>query len=428
MTTDPTRRVCFARNEGGAATVFSLLVVIIFLMIGGISVDYASGERMRSQLQSAADAAAAAAFIQRANHTAARARAIEVAALNAPVEVHGNVLLASDVVFGHWAMSPGVFRAGEAPMNAVRVTTRRAASNGNPLQSFLLRFVGYATLDVSAEAVVVALAARLRHCSGGALLSRLMIKSSSNNTYRNDFCLYGRRGVEIGSDTIFERGTRVEMPQLSDFKQSGNNVGVAEALRQGTQPVDLPDMVPGIISAMRSGHIATSGMPSYIHSIAYRTEITSTTPLVEGTLYIVSGVADLGSDRTVRNIAIVARGEVKTGSNVRMENVVFASENKILFGSTNSFGDVGVCERGQYSVHAFSVQNIEFGSQSRFRGLFLVSRDMIKLGSNILSAEGIYAEAINNIEYGSNQTFVGCPNGLESPFVAGGESEMALVQ
>jgi hypothetical protein len=30
--------------------------------------------------------------------------------------------------------------------------------------------------------------------------------------------------VEIGSDTVFERGTRIEMPRLSDFKQSGNNI------------------------------------------------------------------------------------------------------------------------------------------------------------------------------------------------------------
>jgi Flp pilus assembly protein TadG len=428
MTTDPTRRVDFARSEGGAATVFSLFVIIMLLMIGGISVDYASGERIRSQLQGAADAAAATAVTRISSPQLAREHAIAVAALNAPVAIHGNVLLASDVVFGHWAMSPGVFRAGETPLNAVRVTTRRAAANGNPLRSFLLRFVGYATLDVSAEAVMVALASGLRHCSGGGLLSRTMIKTSSNNTYRNDFCLYGRSGVEIGSDTVFERGTRIEMPRLSDFKQSGNNIGVAEALRQATQPVDLPDRVAGIISAMRSGNIATSGMPSYIHSIVTLGAISSTTPLVEGTLYIVNGVADLGSDRTIRNIAIVARGEVKTGSNVRMENVVFASENKILFGSTNDFGNVGVCQSGRYSVHAFSMQNIEFGSQSRLRGLFLVSRDMIKLGSNMLAAEGIYAEAINNIEYGSNETFVGCPNGLQSPFVPGSEVQIALMQ
>jgi hypothetical protein len=136
--------------------------------------------------------------------------------------------------------------------------------------------------------------------------------------------------------------------------------------------------------------------------------------LTPNTLYIVNDVADLGSNRTVENIAIVAVKEVKTGSNVILRNVVLATNDKILFGSSNDFGSSNYCDSGNYSVYAFAGDNIEFGSESLIRGTQLVTRKMLKLGSTLRGLQGVYGEALEDIDYGSADVFGGCPGGLTS--------------
>lgn len=416
----------FFSDEDGAGTAFSLFLLLILLMFSGLAIDYANGERMRSQLQAAADAGAAAAIIRISDHAEASARAIELASANAPTARNGNVVMAEDVVFGHWNNAEHRLEVGVLPINAVEVTARRAAANGNALPTFLMQFVGVDRLDVAARSVTLALPA---NCSGGGFFSRGKVNSGSNNDYRKGFCLYGDLGVKIGSDTYFEAGTSIEMPQLSDFAQSGSNTGVDEALRQATMTLTLPDLVPGIVTAMLSGNLSTAGLPGYITQVSYVNEITSSTVLMPHTLYIVQDVADIGSDAVLSDIAIVAGKEIKTGSNVRMHNVVFATTSKILFGSNNDFGTRDFCDWGTYSISAFAVDNIEFGSQSLIRGMQMASRSMIKLGSELRAADGVYAEAIGDIEYGSTDTFVGCADGLYGDLpIAALPGRVALVQ
>lgn len=416
----------FLADESGAATFFSLFLVLILLMFSGIAIDYANGERTRSQLQAAADAGAAAAVTRLSDQTEARVRAIELASANAPEARNGNVVAVEEVVFGRWDRVNQRFEAGASPLNAVEVTARRAEANANALPTFLMRLLGVDRLNVAARSVTLALPGR---CTGGGFFSRGRVKSGSNNDYLNSFCLYGDLGVEIGSDTYFESGTGIEMPRLSDFKQSGNNVGVDDALNETTRTLTLPDLVPGVITAMRSGDLSQAGLPSYITQVRYVTSITSSTVLQPGTLYIVEEVADIGSNQTVSDIAIVAGKEVKTGSNVRMHNVVFSTTDKILFGSSNDFGTSDFCDRGSYSIYAFAGDNIEFGSQSLIRGMQMASRNMIKLGSELRAADGVYGEAINDIEYGSADSLEGCPFGLYSDLpVTALPGRVALVQ
>jgi hypothetical protein len=180
----------------------------------------------------------------------------------------------------------------------------------------------------------------------------------------------------------------------------------------------LRRQVAGICSAVDTGDLASAGLPNYITQVQFVKNITSSTTLQPNTLYVVEEVADIGSNRTVSEIAIVAGKEVKTGSNVRMHNVVFATLDKILFGSSNDFGTSDFCDRGSYSIYAFAGDNIEFGSQSLIRGMQMASRNMIKLGSELRAADGVYAEASNDVLYGSADSLEGCASGLSSEIAA----------
>ena len=56
-TTNPNFKT-FRRNEDGVITVYGFLLIMAFIMVGGLGLDYASGVRVKTQLQVAADSAA----------------------------------------------------------------------------------------------------------------------------------------------------------------------------------------------------------------------------------------------------------------------------------------------------------------------------------------------------------------------------------
>ena len=136
-------------------------------------------------------------------------------------------------------------------------------------------------------------------------------------------------------------------------------------------------MAPEVIAHMESGTL--SELPDFITSgPVFLDEISDSTPLTPGTLYVVNAVADFGSDATVANNAVVAGREIKIGSNASVENVVFASPDKILPGSANDFGSLGVCG-GACNVYLFSESNIEFGSNNGLRGVQLGAGEELAL-------------------------------------------------
>lgn len=398
----------FLSEEDGAATIWSLFFFFMFMIVGGVALDFALGERSRTHMQVTADASAHAASLALPDPVAAASAASAMETLNAPSPDFGDVIRAGDIEIGRWNSVTRSLETGVRAPSAVRVTARRHADN--PVETLLLRFVGLSSLQVAAQATSIALPPS---CSDGGFFTESWIISGSNNTYVDGFCLYGRQGVKIGSTNSFEAGTFIGMENLADFVQSSDNAGVADALQEGTATLTLPDLVPGIVSDMKAGNL--SGLPDFITSgPVFLTEIIQDTVLSSGTLYVVDQVADLGSDVTVENVAIVAGKEVKTGSNVVMRNVVLATTDKILFGSTNDFGTDDYCGTGEYSVYAFAGDNIEFGSQSLIRAMQMASRGMIKLGSELRAVEGVYGEALLDFDYGSADVYGGCPTGLMS--------------
>jgi putative Flp pilus-assembly TadE/G-like protein len=418
-------RKTFFRNDSGGVLAFFALSLPLVLMMMAVVYDLGFARMTSNRLQISADAAALAGASVLPDHDDVKAEAVLYAHKN--FNNAGLILTAADTTIGNWDGT--TFTPGGMPENAVETVARRAQINGNPLQNLFRLINGVNEFDLSRRAV--ALGEPSIACSGGGFYSDEKVTSGSNNDYGGDFCLYGADGVKIGSDNSFGDGNQIVMDDLSDFEQGGNNSGVNNSLIEDTKTLVLPALVPGIINDMNNADF--SGLPSFMTGspVVSLPEITDSTPINANTIYIVTDVADFGSGANLTNIVVVAGKEIKTGGNSTLENVVFATPDKILLGSDNVIGGSDYCNSGEYNVYLLSESNIEFGSNTTLRGVQMGAQGEIKLGSDITAILGVHGEAEGSIEYGSSQNFAACPSGLTSSFgelVSNSGVTLSLVQ
>lgn len=412
----------FINNEDGILTASSIFFVILFLLLGGLAVDYTNGVRAKAHLQATADAASLAAVQDLPDETIALVTAKQFAALNAPENRYGAVIANNDIVFGNWNPLTRSMEFGDRPYNAVSVIVHRRKSDNNPVPTFLLRLGGIFSWNVQARSIAIRTLENAGPCSSGGLFSKGVVYSGSNNDYIDFFCLHGDQGVTIQSNNTFQSGTIISMnDHEEDFVESQDNVIPEGTLKSAEYEFPLIKDIPILRRELEKGDL--SRLPDFITRVEPLDEITDSTVLVSGTLYIVDGVADFGSNVTIKNIAVVARKEIKTGSNVTMTNSFFVTNDKILFGSTNEFGSSDFCDTEKYSIQAYSGDNIEFGSQSLFQGMQLAAGGEIKLGSELRGIMGLYGQSAGNVDYGSADEYGGCPNGLSSQIESGEDSK-----
>lgn len=311
----------FFKNEDGVITPPAIIFVILFLLLGGLAVDYTSGVKAKAHLQATADAASLATVQDLPDEAIALVAARRYAALNAPEAKYGAVIDNSDVVFGNWNPVTRSMEFGDRPYTAASVVVHRRKSDNNAVPTFLLRLGGILTWNVQAKSIAIrAYVERVAGpCSSGGLFSKSNVYSGSNNTYIDSFCLHGDLGVKIGSNNTFAPGTTISMnDHEEDFEESSDNDIPDGTLGSAIYEFPLLDLIPGLRNDLGSGD--HSRLPEFIKFVERVKEITDSTELVEGTLYIVDEVADFGSNVTINNIAVVAGKEIKTGSNVIMTN------------------------------------------------------------------------------------------------------------
>ena len=138
------------------------LVVAFAALCGFVSLaaDYGRVQLVKSELRTAADAAARAAGVALAGGPAsARQAAVDVAAANTADGTRVALDPATDVELGTWDRTNRTFTrltgAGTGAADAVRVTARRTAATGNAVRLFFAGLVGRATCDARATAVAV---------------------------------------------------------------------------------------------------------------------------------------------------------------------------------------------------------------------------------------------------------------------------------
>jgi Flp pilus assembly protein TadG len=141
------------RNQQGVVAIIVAGVMSVLVGFAALAIDMSYAYWMRNMLQVTASSAALAGSTQLPNDANVAVRAIEYAQKNMDPAIHGSVLVASDVITGNWDPDTRTWSPGVSPRNAVQVTTRRAAVNGNEVDLFLASAVGLATTDISTSAI-----------------------------------------------------------------------------------------------------------------------------------------------------------------------------------------------------------------------------------------------------------------------------------
>ena len=144
----------FAKDRSGQITVLIGLLSPVGMSMAAFAIDLSTLSLVDNRLHTAADAAVLAAVAVLPDTTAARNRALEIAALNAKPS-DGTVMTATDVQFGAYDASSKTFSANATPVNAVRVTASRTNARGNPIRFAFAKMFGLATADRAASAIAV---------------------------------------------------------------------------------------------------------------------------------------------------------------------------------------------------------------------------------------------------------------------------------
>jgi Flp pilus assembly protein TadG len=150
----------FSRNSirrRGAAMVYVMIIIPAAFAFCALGVDAGHCILVKNQLQNAADAAALAGALKMGTSmNAAIAAATTSAASNKANGTPVVLVSSTDIQFLHWVSKSNytVVSAGNyATANAIRVTTRRAASAGTAVSMFFGGMVGIGSSDVTATTV-----------------------------------------------------------------------------------------------------------------------------------------------------------------------------------------------------------------------------------------------------------------------------------
>ena len=208
MITHPTR---FVRDETASIAIMAVTWIPITLAIGGLALDTANAMRVRTQLQTVADAAAHAALYTRdlEDQATARAAARAIVETSLPRSRNGDVLLDSDVVFGTWDAVSETFTPDEDSKSAVRLDLNRVSQRGNAVSTWLLGFIGRESWDVSRAAVFETWRPA---CLREGFVAESVVDLRSNNSFYNGFCVHSNTHVELQQNNYFEDGVVVSMP------------------------------------------------------------------------------------------------------------------------------------------------------------------------------------------------------------------------
>lgn len=150
--------VRFQSRSRGVAVVYVTVSLIVIFAVIALATDFGQAVLARSELQTAADAAArAAAMDLGSGPPTARASAANVAGQNTCAGEAVQLDQQADVEFGTWDPSAHTFTLlsgyAESSANAVRVTAQRLATRNTGLPLTFVKFFGISTVDLRARAI-----------------------------------------------------------------------------------------------------------------------------------------------------------------------------------------------------------------------------------------------------------------------------------
>ncbi|TMM55102.1 TadE/TadG family type IV pilus assembly protein [Sulfitobacter sabulilitoris] len=437
QTSAPRRSTAFRQSEEGSATILMLFFCLIFIVLGGLAIDFNKVMSDRTQLQIIADTAAHSALYARETKSESEAvdEALRVATtMTAPRQYAGS-LRAEDIQFGTWSFLTDSFVADANSRSAVEVKVAMNETRGNASRNLLLNIIGVDSFDVVSASVY---STYYPPCFTEGFVAEDVVDIQSNNAFTDGFCLHSNNYVSLNSNNYFEPGTVVSMPNLDDLDipKSGfeKNEGLATALRMGEYRLRILNKLPLIIEGLRTGD------PLYLPKFLYGNAIHSLSglgaePITAGKvtpLHFVIGqvntyLCNAGGKLTLEaglyeDMVFVTNCEVKFSSGVQLEDVIVAttstSATSLNSPSGLSIGRDDNCATGGGATLLTLGGFNAAASLNVFGGQILALGD-IEFAANADGIQGASFVSNGRIDGTSNMNMGFCQyNGMENAFRA----------
>ncbi|MGB3179313.1 MAG: pilus assembly protein TadG-related protein [Albidovulum sp.] len=439
------RAVRFWRADEGGITVLSLQMFLGALVIGGLTVDFGNGVANKTRLQVAADAAAHAALYTRELHSEAEAKtaALDMAALNMPAGAFGTVLSDHDISFGRWDSVNQSFSPDATSKEAVLVSTKRHASNGNGVATYMLGLVGFNALDVTSGTVFETY---YPTCFREGFVAQDRVDMQSNGYFTSGFCIHSQTHVSVSSNNTFEPNVVVSMPDQRDIQlpSSGftSNVGLQPALRDGSYNLRIVNRIDEIIRGIETDTTDPNVGIMASGSLYHRPYITSAVPITikaqgptaldpakfqAGRIHVMDCKNDnthkqIGAGFSLVNMVLITDCRLQFAGGAVMENAAIITKNtdaKSLYASANIvIGKDDSCASGG-GVQMITKGGADFASGVEAYGSQIIAAGDISMTANAAGVEGIALVAGGMLDVTSNGAFGFCGGaGMENNYEA----------
>lgn len=409
-------------NEEGAIAIWLSIGLTGLLGFAALAVDVGSFHLSKNQLQIAADTAARGAVSLLPDETAARAAAVNYAAMNLPPAQHGTALQSNDVLIGNWDADAGTFTDGASPLNAVQVVVRRTAANGNPVGAMFGQVLNIDSVDVISSATAV---------KGSVANCLLALDSSSAEAVKVD----SNAGITASGCGITVNSTSSSaLSADSNATISVDGICVAGDYSEASNSHISPE--PTIGCDPVSDPLASLSAPSYggCDENGLSLDNYSGPPLAPG---VYCGGLEIKNDSTVvfdSGVYVITGGDLLVDSNAAISgagvsfffadgaSIQFDSHSSVDFTASTTGSLAGILffqDRGYETEHVFDSNNV-----SRLEGTVYLPTSTFRSDSNTQigtsSAYSIYiakrfaldsnADLIINADHGSSS--VPLPSGL----------------
>ncbi|MBZ0130862.1 MAG: hypothetical protein K8F59_17325 [Rhodobacteraceae bacterium] len=429
-------------------THFAVMVLIITLFFGGMSVDSTNAWRVRSQLQTAADATAHAAVIElqkagssdvdtNAQNTI-RAAVIDLANANLMGDNQNSAITAANITFGIWDFDAGTFTQSTSNVNAVRVVANRNAASGNALGTMLLRIGGMQSWNIQTESIA---AMTEGGCVAANIATNGEFEITSNNAVYNDFCIFGANGVKLSNNNTFSNDAALVVPDFSMISWP-SSVGMSSVVGRGTAESsatltygDVFETGTGLTPTIPSAATMAASFlnpyyadqPSYINPsasvITIRAKDVKYTNFQAGRIYEVECGGSNGSKAqffagsTVSEVVIVSECNMQFGNGSVFEDVVLVSTdtgNKSVYGANGvRLGtDDGCATGGEVVIYAGG--DFDSASGLELYGATIYAEGEMHISAQSNGIEGLNLYANGDIKFSAQASLGLCPNGLNS--------------
>lgn len=382
----------FLREQDGSAFAILAFLISLFVGISGFAVDMSYFYALRSDLQATADAAALAGASQLPDSSAVKAEASGFAFKNMPKEQHGTILADKDIELGTWDAATRTFNPGGGDPDAVRVTLRRAKSNGNAAKTFFAQIFGVATVDVVVQAIGFR---KEQECYLQGVMADGTVTFAQDTTIDSGHCVYGGTSVHFDQDSTVDPDTMVGSPDDDNITWDQGFSYDPDSLEE--IEFDVSDMID---VANRIDRIESGDTPDQITSVQVITGTTVPDDLDSGTAYIFNGDIEIDKELDATDVLIAVRGNITIGKKGRLIN------------------SAGTCAGGETAIGVIATGDVHIGKESVTKGVQLIAGNDFQL-DQLADFEGSIM-AGGNVQIDQAPLFTDCKDAFDTQTIHGG--------